>query len=433
MTKEVDVVDVHMTSVTEKVDAFTQYPLLDGSMKYTVEVTEFVCPLSQSPLPDSTNTFDNTMFEIRRKRTTVAGVPVPNVQSSLVTPINLTPQQLADNNFLPYGLFTQDKVQFRKNDQRPMATPGDLVYHLQRFFDDLVRRYMQTAAVALANLQAQQAIVAGAGTQAEIAAAQALIAGLANNGLQAISTGAGPRIVGALHGGGANVTVTDDTKFVTVQIQPNGCLKLFFLPLFTKHFFLLVSPYGARMLGLGKDGVVAFRTVGGVVVQGLLALTNNGAGIVEGETAGTIEYPGLYSLERYFDHRIRLEIESQIGIPPTIVWSTDDRQKISHVIATFPIQMKSQSSVVCNTEGAATQEVHFQSEMLAGDITWRRAEDKITERYLINNSQYFHNVRLEIFIVRKHWKGTEFIFQREKMSFSDGESWTAKLRFRSIS
>ena len=61
------------------------------------------------------------------------------------------------------------------------------------------------------------------------------------------------------------------------------------------------------MLGLGKDDVVAFRTVGGIVVQGLLALTNAGAGIVEGETAGTIEYPGLYSLERYFDHRIRLD------------------------------------------------------------------------------------------------------------------------------
>ena len=143
-------------------------------------------------------------------------------------------------------------------------------------------------------------------------------------------------------------------------------------------------------------------------------------------------YPGLHPLERYFDHRIRLEIEAQIGIPPTVVWSTDNRQKISHVISTFPIQMTSESSVVCNSEGAATQVVHYQSDMLVGDITWRRAEDKITERYLVQNSQYFHNVRLELFMVRKHWVNDEFRFIREKMSFTDGESWTAKLRFRSI-
>jgi len=60
MTNEIDIVDVHVTSVSEKVDAFTQYPLLDGSKKYTVEITEFVCPLAgQDALPNYTDGFDN--------------------------------------------------------------------------------------------------------------------------------------------------------------------------------------------------------------------------------------------------------------------------------------------------------------------------------------------------------------------------------------
>ena len=182
---------------------------------------------------------------------------------------------------------------------------------------------------------------------------------------------------------------------------------------------------------------MGFRTVcGGEVVQGLTALTDNQeAGlIIAGTTAETVEYPAIHPLERYFDHRIRLEVESQIGIPPTVVWSTDNKQKLSHVIATFPISIDSQTAVVCNSEGAATQEVYYQSNLLVGNITWRRAEDKISERYLVLNSQYFHNVRLEIFIVRKHWNlvSKEFRFIREKMVFTEGESWTAKLRFRSI-
>ena len=176
--KEIDVVDVHVTSVSERVDAFTQYPLLDGTQRYTVEVTEFVCPLMQDALPDKTNSFDNVMFEIRRKRETNWGVQVLNVGSSLVTPVNLTPLELAANVFLPYGLFTPDRVQFRKNSQRPMATPGDLVYHLQRFFDDFIRRYKQILAVATANLAEQTAIANDAGATAEArAAAQALIDG----------------------------------------------------------------------------------------------------------------------------------------------------------------------------------------------------------------------------------------------------------------
>ena len=267
-------------------------------------------------------------------------------------------------------------------------------------------------------------------------AAQLLIDGTNNNGLQALSDGTNPEIVAGLHGDGADITVTKDTKFVTVQLQPNGCIKLFFSPVFTNHFFLLLTSYGTRLLGLGQDGVVAFRYVAAIetIAQGYTALTNNNPAItiVGGGTDETVEYPATHPLERYFDHRIRLEIEAQIGIPPTVVWSTDERQKISHVIATFPISMTSQSSVVCNSEGAATAEVHFQSDMLVGDITWRRAEDKITERYLVQNSQYFHNVRLELFMVRKHWVQDEFRFIRETMSFSDGESWTGKLRFRSI-
>ncbi len=440
-TQEVDIVDVHVTSTSERVDAFTQYPLLDGTKKYTVEVTEFVCPLAgQEALPNQTTSVDNLLFEIRRRYVVpgAGAIPVLNDMSRLVTSIPM----LANNQFLPFGLFTDDKVQFRKNDQRPMATPGDMCYHLQRFFDDVIRRYLKVQAVAAANLLVQTTIANDpASAPAEVQAANELINGptvdgvVANNGLQSISDAYNnPLLLGALHGGIPNILVTAATKFVTVNIQPNGCLALFFHPVFTKHFFLEMTTYGERLLGIGVDHLVAFRDVGGYVATGLHALTShNVAGtIIAGGADETVENRGTHPLERYFDHRIRLEVESQIGIPPTVVWSTDDRQKISHNICTFPIQMKTQSAVLCNSEGAATAEVSLESDLLVGDITWRRAEDKVSERYLIHNSQYFHNVRLEIFIVRKQWFENEFRFIRERMTFTDGESWTAKLRFRSI-
>ena len=60
MTDKFDTVDVHVTSQTYRVDAILQDPLLDGQKRYTVEVTEFTCPLSsESPLP-ATALFENT-------------------------------------------------------------------------------------------------------------------------------------------------------------------------------------------------------------------------------------------------------------------------------------------------------------------------------------------------------------------------------------
>ena len=157
---EVDIVDVHVTSISERVDAFTQYPLLDGTKKYTVEITEFVCPLAgQDALPKQSTTADNLLFEIRRKYVSIPVTGVAGAHSSLVTPPNLNAATLAQGIYLPYGLFTTDKVQFRKNDQRPMSTPGDLAYHMQRFFDDIIRRYIQAPAAALAQLNVQLAIV----------------------------------------------------------------------------------------------------------------------------------------------------------------------------------------------------------------------------------------------------------------------------------
>lgn len=632
----IDIADVHVTSISERLDVFTQYPLLDGSRSYTVELTEFVCPLaSQEPLQTDFSgvATGNVMFEVRRKN---VGVPVTNINNTLVTPQDLTAAQI--NDFLPLDLFTNDMVQFSKNSQRPMRTTGDLAYHLQRFFNDIVKQYLTIPALVAGNLAEQQQIVIDEGgirvaqeairiaqeairlaqeairvvqepieqaiidaqqltydnqhaifvvqegirvaqedtrvqqeairvaqealrvqyeatrvqeagivivqqaiidapgsTPAEVAAAiiardlaivardaalaardiailardaalaardiaaglrdaaillrdpalaaRDIAAGLRDAAIvrrdapiiardnariardaaiiardnatatevaaQLMVNGPGgndglfhmanvAQIRSAIHGGGPNVPLDNNSSFCKVQLDPNGALRLWFDPIFTTHFFCNVTPYGQRILGIGQDNLLAFRTVAGNVVTGLLALTNGTLLIVAGSSEQTLELPGRYSLERYFDSRIRIEVESQMPIPPTSVWSTDNLQKLSHVIATFPVTMTSKSSVLCNSEGGVTDNIRSESNPLVGDIVWRKAEDKISERYLLSSSQFFHNIRLEIFAVRKNWEwdGNErierFVFRRQKMVFSDGQNWSGKLRFRSV-
>ena len=76
----------------------------------------------------------------------------------------------------------------------------------------------------------------------------------------------------------------------------------------------------------------------------------------------------------------------------------------------------------------------FHVEMLHGNIVFRRAEDKISERYEILNPRFFQNIRLAVYIERREWNDQtdEYVFQRSKIQLLDGDIWTAKLRFRTL-
>jgi hypothetical protein len=123
-----------------------------------------------------------------------------------------------------------------------------------------------------------------------------------------------------------------------------------------------------------------------------------------------------------------------MGITPTNVWSTNGTQQLNTVIATFPIQTRRTVKVTCNSDGAVQTALENTDELLEGEIIWRKAEDKVTERYLLNDSKFFHNIRLELFIVNREWQIYEnaFKFIRKKVTFGSGEYWTGKLRFRSL-
>jgi len=436
--REVDIVDVHVTSQSERVDCFSQYPLLDGERKYTVELTEFVSPLAgHEALPSvewfaqQTETFGDWLT-LRRKRTTAPAI------AHIDTLLPAVP--LAGP--APDITFTPDEYIFRKDTRRTMATPGEFVYQLQRFFDDIKFKYVfrgtddqrNTLDGHITTIIQNQAIIALANTPQEVADATADIAA-EYHAISLLPAAARIYFDSALYGGGAPLLIEEDIHFVTVSTTPNGTLQFLFSQWFCDHFWIDVNQYGQTLLGL-PEKYIAFRLDGANLLTGLTALSANGLTVSVGGSPETTEINGAYSLERHFDHRVRIEVESQMPIPPTTVWSAAGSQKLSHVIATFPIITTTKTGVQMNNEGVATDSLSYTSSILSGDIAWRRAEDKISERYLLQNSQHFHNIRLDVAIIRKDWVGPEgsgkFLFVRENMVYGLGEAWTAKLRFRSV-
>ena len=386
-----DVVDVHVTSSSNVVDAFSQYPLLMGERRYTLELTELVAPVPGSALPpteffvDENGNVKDFFLRVRRRRVVADTTPVFHDDSSLGS---LTYD--VDGELVP--IFPDNSYYtFYKSARRRITTVGGLIYHLQRFFDDLINRYV------------------------------------------------GIGIVAASHGGGDNVDVTEQlaNNFVSVSLTPSGTMQLLLSPLFTKHFFLHIPKFAQKLLGLEASGeVIGFREENtGIITTGLngiSAVVGDSRYLNAGGVSQSVEIESSHSLFKFFDSRVRLEVETQMGVPITNVWSTSNTQQISHVIATFPIESKHTVKILCDAFGRTLSQVETFEDLRETAISWRRAEQKVSERFLLNNSQYFHNIRVELFLVRRVWSEDKFLFKREKVQLGDSEFWTAKLRFRSI-
>ena len=376
MTHKYDIVDVHVTSQKHLVDAILEHPLLDGQKKYTIEVTEFTVPLGGEPPLERQINFDTYEYFALLKTFRKNPGRAPGADGTLLRNVaNI------GNVLRPYEQFKPDSVS-------KIQTPCDLVFYMQEYFDNIKLAYQSNAA----------------------------------------------GIVGAEHGGAPNVlpAVLADDDFVKVKLTPNGTIRFFFSNIFCKHFYIDCDDYSQVLMGF-SESIIAFREDAGNQRTGIQALTDGGMNIVPGEPGETVVMMGNYPTCRFFDHRVRLEVDSG-GMPVPIEWTSENKQAISHALATFPISQTYTSALSLNRFGAADGNTRFSSTLLQGDIVWRRAESKVSERFRVLNAQFFQNIRLEVHIVRREWNqaAKKFVFKRRTLTMNDGESWTAKLRFRTM-
>ena len=391
MHQSLDIVDVHLSSEKDRVDALFTEPLLDNEKKYTVEVAEFQCSLHGEPAMPPLSFFkigdlvreEHLILRVRRRLVTGPATPPGHANTLLTNNLGDAANDALVALFAGIDTFTVDET-------RPCQNPADLLYYLQRYFDDIKDVYVKFA-----------------------------------NGVEE-----------DLHGGGADWDIEAEENFVRVEQQPNGSFRLYFAPNFCHHFWCEMSDFGANLLGFDSN-YIAFAKVGNDMRTGWHALTGNAqeglGGIIAGNTGETVALQSLYPLDRNFDHRVSLELATALPIPPTVIWSTNETQQVSMKLASWPINNRTRSSVVLNNEGTP-QHCYSTTPLLTGDIVWRRAEDKISEKYQMLNSQFVQNIRLTVYIFRREWNRVlrQYKIKRLPINLLPGDSWTAKLRFRTM-
>lgn len=381
MTERYDVVDVALSSDSADLDAILQYPLLDGTKTYTLEVSEFSCPLTaETPLPaDATFALENTMYllEVYVRR---AGV-VPGHQNTLLRTIHA--------NLQPYE-------RFEPNSRNTIRTPNDLVFFMQKYFNNIKAFYV---------------------TQLP--------------GIQAASHGGGNDVDADGVGGVAS------NSWVKVSFSSNGTLQLDCSDMFMTHFYIQLCPFSKTLFGLTDDYISA-RLDGAVVRDGTTALINTAAVpqvILGGGPGQTYRIRGDYPVTRNFEHRVMIDLDTGgMPIPAITAWTTGKTQSVRHMLASFPITGKIETAIMLDTDGAALPDVSFRCKLDQGNVVFRRAEDKVVERFQILNPRFFQNIRLSVMIERRVWKTATnaYKFDRRKLLMLPGDHWSAKLRFRTL-
>lgn len=395
-----DIVDVHVSSKDAVVDAILEHPLLDGRLTYTMELTELVCPLSaETPLPSLTTFSEQSasmyLFNVRRKRNNGDGAGI-NTDDTRLSGITSTYSGVAGQpDHVRIGTKLLDYETFLPDQYNPVLTINDLAFALQQYFDNIRMVYATSAA-----------------------------------GLE-----------GDLHGEDGDdylpaQMLADD--FVKVFLTANGSIKLVFSRLFCTHFFILTSAFSNSLFGFEDDSLIAFRRDNaGVLQTGLFALTNSqnpAAPVIEGDPGETCVLIGKYPVTRNFEHRVAVDVDTTMPVPATVQWLTSGKQAIKHTVASFPISQTYETAITMNTFGGAGQDITFSSPLLQGNIVWRRAESKVSERFQITNSSFFQNILLSLFIERRVWdiESKSYVFRRFPLTLNEDESWSAKIRFKTL-
>ena len=375
-----EVVDITISSETAQVDAILEHPLLDGDKTYTVEVTELTAPLSgEPPLPREVMEVHDGfyLFRVRAKSHGSA----PNAAGCDLR--ELLPEIVGNAQRIASRVALVNYQEFRESSKTSIRSVQDLVYEAQNH---------------LSNIKA---------------------------------------IITADHAALPVFLDIEDDAWAQVTMTPNNTIRFTLSPLFCDTCFIQLSAFSKKLFGV-DESYISFTKINDVTVSAL-TVEVNGVQVVNrpngSEPDGTCIQQGTFPLTRNFEHRVQLDLDSGgMPIPAVTTWTVSNKSAIRHTMASFPIQQVYETKVQIDSRGSVLADIETRCALLQGNVVFRRAEDKVTERYQITNSRFFQNIRLELLVERRIFDHvtSEWTFKRFPITLQKGDFWSCKLRFRTV-
>ena len=224
-----------------------------------------------------------------------------------------------------------------------------------------------------------------------------------------------------------------------IRVLAEGRVAFVGTPAFWQEFWIELSAYGQELLGTGtryihftqavQGGLLTQApnglTVGGLSpngnIQGNFVLQNNNFANLQHSLEWITPGSGLHKLE----HRLRVEVDADLSVPANVLME-NGVQKVHYNIASYAFP-----SEVTQRLHSTSGEVHFESDMKAGQFVIKSKETPTTDWSRLLATANVQNMRLHVFVVRREFNEhtRSWSLVRNELRVNPGDHWDLTLKF----
>ena len=239
---------------------------------------------------------------------------------------------------------------------------------------------------------------------------------------------------------------SNDQMKISLMSSPSGILRFRGSALFWRNFAIYLgdfdnaNEYSRNIIGYEQNWIGAVLRPDGMstAVEDIL---ENVGGVISfredhGGYADGVDIVMKYSIYRYAEHRLRIEMDADLAIPTNILVD-NGIQKIHYNIASFALPQLFEGRITVGAQANVEEYVSHVTHLFAGNTVVKRKETPTTDWYTLASAANVQNMRLHILVVRREFNASnnQWTLVRNKLTLDDGlgnmsqASWYATLKF----
>ena len=144
----------------------------------------------------------------------------------------------------------------------------------------------------------------------------------------------------------------------------------------------------------------------------------------------SIEIPLKYSVFRYIENRLRVEVDADLAIPSNILVE-NGVHKLHYNIASYALPQDYKSVGTVDTNPVVNTITIHESKLHVGNTLIKKKETPTTDWYRLMEAANVQNMRLHLLMVRRVWDRSleTWRLTRDKIELGENQTWFATLKF----
>ena len=144
----------------------------------------------------------------------------------------------------------------------------------------------------------------------------------------------------------------------------------------------------------------------------------------------SIEVPLKYSVFRYLENRLRIEVDADLAIPSNILVE-NGVHKLHYNIASYALPQEYRSIGTVDTNPVVNAGTQHESKLHVGNTLIKKKASPTTDWYRLMEAANVQNMRLHLLMVRRVWDRSVETWRltRDKIEVGKNQTWFATLKF----